>query len=548
MNPGFSNLIYRIIGKPERWHDDYLEIMHQVIDDTDSFDEPENFSELEIGDQMLSRLKSSNATLAAFSSLIDESRFKMVILDEQLNIVCHNQIAENLLSHIISPADKSKLSVSLINAIKAAPQLSSSDPQNNIHALNFTDHNNDQVYLRRIQNRNGSDNSPASFHLIMVLDHSRDQLSLNSELIEKFELTQKEQAVLIHLMHGKTIKKISEESFISENTVKTHLKSIFRKTNTKSQADVIRLILTHESRILESYFDTGSNLIPNFTNERDLVVKLKDGHLISYRDYGPKDGKPIIIFHNAFGCRVTIPNNYKEILQRTNRRVIIPDRPGTGKTPYIEDHPNNWNERLHEFIDQLQLDEYDILGSVVPCRLAISFATSCDHKLGKVILTCPVFLNSRKQAKHLTGILSPAYKLSVTSMRVTLEIYELWLKSITLNLDKHYLEMVESSIGSKERELFKTNNTFDLIVDSFKEATTNTIQGISNELVHSLSPANIDLSSFNTPVEIWYGTEDKRITLKGAEETAKLFNNCTLNVREGYSEHIYYALFEEIIS
>jgi len=47
---------------------------------------------------------------------------------------------------------------------------------------------------------------------------------------------------------------------------------------------------------------------------------------------------------------------------------------------------------------------------------------------------------------------------------------------------------------------------------------------------------------------LWWGSEDNRISLKGVENIAQQLQNAKINVREGYSEHIYYALFEDIIS
>ena len=66
-NTNFSNLVFRIIGKPEAWHHEYLDVMHKVLDEAESIDDPDNISELEFGDQIINRLRESNDTLAALS-------------------------------------------------------------------------------------------------------------------------------------------------------------------------------------------------------------------------------------------------------------------------------------------------------------------------------------------------------------------------------------------------------------------------------------------------------------------------------------------------
>ncbi|NND00414.1 MAG: hypothetical protein HKN85_09555 [Gammaproteobacteria bacterium] len=548
-NSRFSSLVYRIIGKPEAWHKDYIDVMHQILDETDSFDAPDKISELAIGDQILSRLRDSKETLNAFSALLDKSRFKMIILDHQLTPIYHNQNAESLFNYVLCPKDKVTLRPGLLAQLRSASHGSSNNLQNELHAIDFRDQNGDQLYLRSIQRQLNSDSTPPQFQVLMGLDQSHEHNELNSDLVKKYELTEKEQMVVRGVIHGKSISEISKESFISENTVKTHLRAIFRKTDTNSQAAVVRLILTHESQILDSYFESEiSDVSISERPTKDREVKLASGHRISYCEYGPKLGRPLVVFHSGYGCRLSIPPAYRDICLRTNRRLIIPDRPGIGKTPYIDDHPNGWNRRLREFIDILGLDRYDILGSILGCQLAINFAAEADHRLQKIVLNSPVIVNKRSHTKLLTGILSPTARLVRASRTFARDLYELWLKSITLNLGAHYRKMLESSLGSAERAQFLEDGTFEWMIDIFKEGASRSLRGISNEMVFSLTPMELDLSKITVPVEVWYGTEDQRISLDGVRAVIKGFPNHRLHVRNGYSEHIYYALFEEIIA
>ena len=160
----------------------------------------------------------------------------------------------------------------------------------------------------------------------------------------------------------------------------------------------------------------------------------------------------------------------------------------------------------------------------------------------------PVFLNTPDHTAYLTEILAPAARYVRLSSQFAREIYELWLKSVTLSLDDHYPAMLEGSIGSAEREMFEQHDVVQLLTDVFKEGARQSLDGILNEMIFCMTPLHLDLASFDKPVEIWYGTEDKRITREGVEQIASEIPNHELKVCEGYSEHIYYALFEEIIA
>ena len=393
-NTNFSNLVFRIIGKPEAWHHEYLDVMHKVLDEAESIDDPDNISELEFGDQIINRLRESNDTLAAFNSLLDKSRFKIIILDEDYHPIYHNTNAQTLIKKL-SNANNKQLDPILLRQLKNAPLANEENSQNSLQTIHFPGNSNEQLYFRSISSKLDESSPTRIFHLLLMLDQNQQHNDLNPDLVSKFELTEKEQLVLKSLIHGKSIKEIAIEAFISENTVKTHIKSLFRKTNTNSQAAIVGLILTHESQILDSYFDTGSPTI-DLNNRDDKEIKLRDGHSIVYREYGPKEGRPLIVFHNGYGCRLTVPNNYREICETTNRRIIIPDRPGVGKTPFIRNHPHGWPERMNEFVDQLELSEFDILGNVIGCHIAIDFAMKADDRLKHIILSSPVVVNQNK--------------------------------------------------------------------------------------------------------------------------------------------------------
>lgn len=552
-NSRFSTLVYRIIGKPERWHEDYIDIMHQVLDETESFDDPANFSELEIGDQILSRLSDTNEALVAFGTLLDKSRFKMIILDDEFAPIYFNQNADDLHTQVLSKVQPGKLD---LHVLKLARQAAEQNIENykagnrsNLTSLEGLHCNGDQVYLRSIHNQISPDSEPIRFYLLLVLDQTRNDKQLNPDFTGRHELTDKEQMVLIKLMHGKTIKEIACESFISENTVKTHLKSLYRKTYTKSQADIVRLVLTHESQVLDSYFGTGAGLfMPDSEKTKDKFLTLANGYQIAYRDYGPADGDVVLMLHNGYGCRVTIPAGHEAVLQRLNKRVIIPDRPGYGRSRFVNGHPKQWECMLNEFLDSLKIKQYDLLGSVFGSVMALCFAAQADQRLKTVRLTSPVFVNQQSDTQFLTGILAPTARLVRASKRFAKEIYTLWLKSISMNLAVHYRSMLESSIGDAERELFEKENTLDLMVEGFREGSSQCLEGIASEMVYCLSPRKLDLSAIQVPVKLWWGSQDIRVSQAGVEHLVTQLPNAELTIKKGYSEHLYYALFEEILS
>ena len=70
-----------------------------------------------------------------------------------------------------------------------------------------------------------------------------DRLSIRCDLIgKKYYLSQREIEVMHLFARGYTMAAIAQELFISENTVKTHVRHLHAKLGTSSKAEVIALV------------------------------------------------------------------------------------------------------------------------------------------------------------------------------------------------------------------------------------------------------------------------------------------------------------------
>ena len=68
-----------------------------------------------------------------------------------------------------------------------------------------------------------------------------------------FGLTPMEGNLLLALGEGQTLKQYSEDHHVTYNTARTHLRSVFAKTGTSKQSDLVRLVsgLTHSLVLAE---------------------------------------------------------------------------------------------------------------------------------------------------------------------------------------------------------------------------------------------------------------------------------------------------------
>lgn len=62
---------------------------------------------------------------------------------------------------------------------------------------------------------------------------------------QRYDLTERETEVLSMLSQGYTTKRMAEELFVSDNTVRSHVKSLYRKTDLHSRQDAIDFVNAH---------------------------------------------------------------------------------------------------------------------------------------------------------------------------------------------------------------------------------------------------------------------------------------------------------------
>src|SRR6185295_2497152 len=99
----------------------------------------------------------------------------------------------------------------------------------------------------------------------------------------------------------------------------------------------------------------GHRDLPPKTNRSAQLLKLSDGRMLCYAEYGDPQGKPLLYFHGGPGSRLDMAPAEATFLEH-GIRMIAPDRPGMGQS----DRKGNrtlldWADDIAELIDHLNL-------------------------------------------------------------------------------------------------------------------------------------------------------------------------------------------------
>jgi pimeloyl-ACP methyl ester carboxylesterase len=92
-------------------------------------------------------------------------------------------------------------------------------------------------------------------------------------------------------------------------------------------------------------------------------IKLKDGRMLGYDEYGAPDGKPVIFIHGFPGSRLDWPLfDPDDSAVELNARIIAVDRPGMGLSDFKPGREIlDWPDDVTELADMLQMDKFAVL-------------------------------------------------------------------------------------------------------------------------------------------------------------------------------------------
>jgi pimeloyl-ACP methyl ester carboxylesterase len=94
----------------------------------------------------------------------------------------------------------------------------------------------------------------------------------------------------------------------------------------------------------------------------DQKIKLLDGRVLVYREYGDSQGKPLFFFHGWPSSRLR-GDHFDQAAKSAKIRLISIDRPGYGLSDFKENRTLlDWPDDVVELADKLKINKFAIVG------------------------------------------------------------------------------------------------------------------------------------------------------------------------------------------
>ncbi len=385
---------------------------------------------------------------------------------------------------------------------------------------------------------------------IFIASTSATQKVSASTLQTLFKLSKAEARLATLLASGMSLSQAAEQSYITKNTAKVQLQSIFNKTGVNRQAELVNLILTspavfnatdtlHEDARLR----IKAKLKTHINKESHLI--LKDGRHLQYAEYGDPNGKPVIHIHGILGCRYErLPDD--NLTKSIGVRLIIPDRPGYGLSdPALNHGYLDFADDLLELVNHLDIPQCSIMGLSVGAIYASAFAYKTPQRLHNIAMvsSTPPF----RSFADFSGVPASLKLLIAFSKYLPTAaqiIAELAIKSACKDPEK-FLESIP--VSTSDKIIFTQPRLKQHIEECLLAGSKNCHNGFVEDILLSAQPWPFPVKNIKSKIDFWHGTNDQHSSISRIKPVIDAVPNKCVHQIEGGGHFLIYNHWQEIL-
>jgi pimeloyl-ACP methyl ester carboxylesterase len=250
-------------------------------------------------------------------------------------------------------------------------------------------------------------------------------------------------------------------------------------------------------------------------------IKLQDGRLLGYAEYGSPEGKAIFYFHGFPSSRLDWQLFNNDTLVDLNTRVIAPDRPGYGLSDYKRGRKMmDWPEDVIELANVLQIDNFAVLG----ISGGGPYAASCSFGIGDRLVKVGIVSGmGPADAPGMKGGVS----WTIPGMHSIIRRAMLMLTSMGLRRDPdQFISRSKETFSEPDRQLLDQPELGALFIYGMREAFRQGIRGANQEAVLYTRPWGYRLQDITAEVHLWHGEQDLKVPVSVGRYVADAIPNC----------------------
>ncbi len=330
---------------------------------------------------------------------------------------------------------------------------------------------------------------------------------INEVVQQAFGLSPAESAVLGLLISGRSATEIAEARKTSVETVRTQIRSVLRKTEAHSQAELIRMTAALAQLDISRDERRAAATISNADRFETLSI---DGRKLAFARIGASDGRPILFLHGMIdGCSAPLFN--RRLLEERDLCAMVPARPGYGPSdPYSpgDDPAGRLADDLEKLLDHLGIERCAVVGHFGGALYAYAFAQRHAKRVSAVVnISGTVPITSAAQI----AAFGPRQRIIAYTSRVVPRVSKLILRAGVALLDKGGHEAFMKALYERsavDYEFARKRHVLPYLADGYDFSAAQGYAAFQADAMATISDWSTLVKAVRAPVTLIHGAHD----------------------------------------
>ena len=275
------------------------------------------------------------------------------------------------------------------------------------------------------------------------------------------------------------------------------------------------------------------------------TLRLRDGRLLGYAEWGDPAGKPVLYFHGLHSSRLALYQT-PAFFAAHGVRFITVDRPGIGLSSYQPSRTLlDWPTDVAQLADALGLTRFAILSLTGGGMYALACAAALPDRLTGVACVSP------SAPLGVPGISVPGAtgRLMRLARRAPWALWAVYaLLAPRLRRDPQRItRLLGSGLSEPDAQVVARPEVQQMQIAMFLEAFRSGYRGEVRDVVIATRPWGVRFEEIALAVRLWDGDQNRLVPPSHAQYLAYALPNAQLRILSGGAYTVIVDHMEEIV-